>query len=135
MPYEESGKSPPLLDPLPPPSLGPPPLLELLLMGNPPLLVLLPPQPPAKTIAPAPITSTDTEILMESLSQSRGGAFAAAQRLRYWIPPSGPGGCGVKPMGTTHDDRSKRMNSIAFSSFDRVLVASHPPGTPLPPPW
>ena len=54
------------------------------------------------------------------------------RRRRYCaVPPSGGGGCGVKPTGVMHDDRSKRMNSIASSSDDSGDVASQPVGTTL----
>ena len=40
----------------------------------------------------------------------------------YWgIPASGAGGLGVKPTGTTQEDRSKRMNSMA-SRPARVII-------------
>ena len=43
-------------------------------------------------------------------------------------PPSGPGACGGKPTGVTHDDRSNRMNSIASSSGESFAVATQPVG-------
>jgi len=44
------------------------------------------------------------------------------------MPPS-DGAVGVYPTGVMHEDRSKRMNSIASSSGDRADVASQPVGT------
>jgi hypothetical protein len=52
--------------------------------------------------------------------------------LQFAMPPSGGGGCGVKPTGVMHDDRSNRMNSIASSSGLSAAVASHPDGTLVP---
>jgi hypothetical protein len=47
------------------------------------------------------------------------------------MPPS-DGGCGVKPTGVMHEDRSKRMNSIASSSGDSGDVESQSVGTASP---